>query len=80
MSDPSERDLTDETAQADQADAHHEVVAGRDLAQGLAGDILFGARALMAVEGRFSAMVLSAWERGRHSLRPDHSTAGALAS
>lgn len=59
-----------------EADAHHEVVAGRDLAQGLAddepalaGEILFGAQALMAVEGRFAAMVLSAWERDESSLR-----------
>ncbi len=61
-----------------EADAHHEVVAGRDLAQGLADDepalaaeILFGAQALMAVEGRFSAMVLEAWQRGEGSLRGD---------
>ena len=60
-----------------EADAHHEVVAGRDLAQGLAddepalaGDLLFGARALMAVEGRFTAMLLDAWDRGESSLRP----------
>lgn len=59
-----------------EADAHHEVVAGRDLAQGLAddepalaGEILFGAQALMAVEGRFAAMVLGAWERDESSLR-----------
>ncbi len=59
-----------------EADAHHEVVAGRDLAQGLAddepalaGEILFGARALMAVEGRFSSMVLTAWQRRERSLR-----------
>jgi hypothetical protein len=68
------------------ADAHHEVVAGRDLAQGLADDepdlaaeILFGARALMAVEGRFSSMVLDAWQRGEGSLRVE-TAAIALAS
>lgn len=67
-----------------EADAHHEVIAARDLAQGLAEDepaqaaeILFGARALTAVEGRFAAMVLDAWRRGTSSLR---STASSTAS
>ena len=70
-----------------EADAHHEVVAGRDLAQGLAddepalaGDILFGAKALMAVEGRFSAMVLDAWDRGESSLRPGAASTPAPAA
>lgn len=69
-----------------EADAHHEVVAGRDLAQALADDepalaaeILFGARALMAVEGRFATMVLEAWARGEDALRPAP-TPAALAS
>ena len=69
-----------------EADAHHEVVAGRDLAQGLAddepsqaGEILFGARALMAVEGRFSSHVLGSWRRGQCSLR-DAAAALAIAS
>lgn len=59
-----------------EADAHHQVVAARDLAQaladdepGLASEILFGARALMAVEGRFSGSVMDAWRRGASSLR-----------
>lgn len=59
-----------------EADAHHQVVAARDLAQGLvdeepalASEVLFGARALMAVEGRFTDMVLAAWRRGASSLR-----------
>ena len=59
-----------------EADAHHEVVAARDLAGGLAetephlvDDIAFGARALMLVEGRFAADVLSRWGEGRTSLR-----------
>ncbi|MCB1016971.1 MAG: iron-containing redox enzyme family protein [Acidimicrobiales bacterium] len=58
------------------ADAHHQHVAARDLAQALAddepacaGDILFGARALTAVERRFSSGVLAAWAEGRTSLR-----------
>jgi hypothetical protein len=58
------------------ADAHHERVAAHDLAGGLAAqdprlsaDILFGARCAMAVESAFSEAVLSAWEKGRASLR-----------
>ena len=37
---------------------------------GLVPDILFGARALMAVEGRLTAHLLDAWTAGRSSLRP----------
>jgi len=37
---------------------------------GLAGDVLFGARALGAVERRFSEHVLGCFERGLSSLRP----------
>ena len=58
-----------------EADAHHELVALHDLAVSLArqepqlaGDILFGARALMDVEARFAEHVLSAWQAGRSSL------------
>ncbi len=58
------------------ADAHHQSVAARELAGGLArdepeliGDILFGARAITAVEQRFTRHVLDSWERGRSSLR-----------
>ena len=57
-------------------DGHHEVVASKQLAGGLAaaepeliGDILFGAKALMEVEGRFSRHLLEAWEGGSTSLR-----------
>ena len=57
------------------ADAGHEAVALKDLAAGLAAaepglapDILFGARALMAVEGRFAARLLGSWAAGRSSL------------
>ena len=49
----------------------HESVAAVDLAGGLArqepalaGDILWGARALVAVEGRWARRVLGAWARG----------------
>ena len=57
------------------ADAHHQTLAARDLAGGLtraepqlAGDILFGAQALTAVEQRFTQHLLTAWESGRSSL------------
>jgi hypothetical protein len=60
------------------ADAHHQVVAATDLAGGLAdaepalaGDILFGARALMAVEQRFAVRLLDSWAEGRSSLHPE---------
>jgi hypothetical protein len=59
------------------ADAVHQVVASRDLAAGFveaepdrAADVAFGARALMAVEGRFARAVLDAWAEGRSSLLP----------
>src|SRR5690606_33880431 len=59
-----------------EADAHHQHVAAHDLAQALvdaephlAGDVLFGAAALTAVEARFTAHVLGAWARGESSLR-----------
>ncbi|MBL7494229.1 iron-containing redox enzyme family protein [Frankia sp. AgB1.9] len=59
------------------ADAHHQNVAAEQLAQGLAhaepaltDDILFGARAIMAIEGRSSTAILDAWNTGRSSLRP----------
>ena len=59
-----------------EADEIHQVVAARDLAAGLAaqepdcaGDILFGARAIMKVEERFATALHDAWRAGRHSLR-----------
>ena len=59
------------------ADAHHAEVAATGLAGGLAhdepelaGDILFGARALMALEGRFTEHLLTAWAADRSSLLP----------
>ena len=58
------------------ADAIHESVAAVDLAGGLArqqpeltGDILWGAAALVALDGRFASHVLAAWEQDRSSLR-----------
>jgi hypothetical protein len=57
------------------ADAVHESVAAVDLAGGLvrqepalAGDVLWGARALVEVEARWSGRILEAWEDGRSSL------------
>jgi hypothetical protein len=59
-----------------EADAVHEAVAVVDLAGGLARrepalarDILWGASALVAVEGRWARRLTAAWERGATSLR-----------
>ena len=59
-----------------EADAVHENVAAVDLAGGLArqepalaGQILWGARALLAVDGDWARHVLGAWEAGGSSLR-----------
>jgi hypothetical protein len=59
-----------------EADAVHEAVAAVDLAGGLirqepdlAGDVLWGARCLAALEGEWAAYLLEAWEEGRSSLR-----------
>jgi Iron-containing redox enzyme len=59
-----------------EADAVHEAVAAVDLAGGLAraepalaASILWGASALLAVEGRWARTLLEAWEEGRSSLR-----------
>jgi hypothetical protein len=58
-----------------EADAVHENVAAVDLAGGLArqdpaiaGDILWGARALVDVEARWARHLLDAWQAGRSSL------------
>lgn len=58
------------------ADAHHQIVALDDLVAGLledepilGGEIVFGARALDAVERAFTAHLLDAWDRGVSSLR-----------
>jgi Iron-containing redox enzyme len=59
-----------------EADAVHENIAAYDLAGGLAraepelaSDIVFGARALLFLEGRFAEWLLAAWEDGETSLR-----------
>ena len=59
-----------------EADAHHEVVAAHDLAQGLAldepalvDDILFGALAVTNAERRLADHLLASWADGRSSLR-----------
>jgi hypothetical protein len=58
-----------------EADAVHEAIAAVDLAGGLAEQdpslspqILWGARALVLVEGRWAGYVLDRWERGESSL------------
>jgi hypothetical protein len=58
-----------------EADALHDAIAVNDLAGGLARDepqltpqILFGARALLAVEARFAEHLLRAWGAGETSL------------
>jgi hypothetical protein len=57
------------------ADAVHESIAAVDLAgglarqdPGLAGDVLWGARALSELERRWAAHVLAAWDSGTSSL------------
>jgi Iron-containing redox enzyme len=59
------------------ADAVHESVAAVDLAGGLAkqdrtlgADILWGARALLAIDGRWARHLMSAWQDNSSSLRP----------
>ena len=58
-----------------EADAAHECIAAFDLAGGLAraephlaGDIVWGARALVELDRRWVTHVLSAWDAGRTSL------------
>ena len=57
------------------ADAHHQELAAGPLVGGLAaaepelvGDVQFGARALMAVEGRFASHLLRTWRDRQSSL------------
>jgi Iron-containing redox enzyme len=73
LDDPAATAFFDEHVEAD---AVHEAVAAVDLAGGLArqepklaGDILWGARALIEVEGRWARSLLDAWDRGESSLR-----------
>lgn len=58
-----------------EADAVHEVIAANELAGSLVAaepdledDVLFGARALCALEARFADRLLGAWSQGRSSL------------
>jgi len=58
------------------ADAHHQSVAAHELAGGLAEaepgqvrEILYGAQAIMAVEGLMSGHLFDCWRAGRSSLR-----------
>jgi hypothetical protein len=67
------------------ADAVHENIAAVDLAgglarqePGLAADVLWGAAALVELEGRFARHLLGAWAQGGSSLRAAR-TAGAPA-
>jgi hypothetical protein len=60
-----------------EADAVHENIAAYDLAGGLARqepdlaeDIIFGARALLFLEGRFASYLLDAWRAEESSLLP----------
>lgn len=59
-----------------EADAVHENIAAWDLAGGLtaaepelAAEVLFGARALLALEARWARHLIASWERGESSLR-----------
>ena len=72
LASPAAVDFYDEHVEADSV---HENIAAHDLGGGLArtdpelaDDIVFGARALLAVEGMFGDAVLGAWEAGRSSL------------
>ncbi len=66
------------------ADEHHQVVAFRDMVRPLVddepflgGEVVFGARALQALESLFAEHVLGAWERGETSLRSGWRSGGA---
>jgi hypothetical protein len=68
-----------------EADAVHEQIAAVDLAGGLvrqepalAADVLWGARALVAVEDRWAGHLLDAWEAGETSLRAPLGAARSL--
>jgi len=73
-------DVTDYFDEHVEADAVHEQIAARDLAGSLAfdrpdllADIMFGAAACRAVDGRVAEHMLHAWERGESSLRAKES-------
>ena len=69
-----------------EADSVHENIAAYDMAQGfalanpeLARDVLFGARAVLALDGEMATPILAAWEAGESSLRPEPSASLATA-
>jgi Iron-containing redox enzyme len=71
-----DKEATDFYDEHVEADAVHEAIASWDLAGGLAreepqlaADILFGARALLALEARWAGHLLGSWEAGETSLR-----------
>ena len=71
------RDATEFYDEHVEADAVHEVIAAHDLAGTLAADepdtadaIIFGARALLLVDGAMTDGLLQAWRVGLSSLRP----------
>jgi hypothetical protein len=66
-----------------EADSVHENIAIYDMAQvlaisepELAGDILFGVRALLHLDGRFAAHLLERWDRNETSLLEPVASAG----
>jgi Iron-containing redox enzyme len=70
------RDVTEFYDEHVEADAVHESIAAWDLAHALslaepdlAGDIVFGARALLALEARWAEHLLRSWRDQRTSLR-----------
>jgi len=74
IEDPAATEFFDEHVTADSV---HEAIAAVDLAgglarcePGLADDILWGASALVAVEGRWARTLIDAWAEGRSSLLP----------
>ena len=71
-----------------EADAAHGAIAANDMAGSLVDadpamlhDVLFGAGALLALEGRWAEHVLSAWRSGRQGLwtRVEHGSRAAVA-
>ena len=67
------------------ADAVHESIAAVDLAGGLAqqdprlgADVLWGARALLAIDGRWAEHLMAAWARDESSLRSESADLLAL--
>jgi hypothetical protein len=71
------REVTEFYDEHVEADAVHESIAAWDLANGvavtspeLADDVLFGGRALLALESAWATHLLGCWERGASSLLP----------